>query len=232
MALAPLILLPAALLAMPFGAAAPAVVQECQRVEVIGPEEETAVRIAKIICGRKRDLDVLFGVKSRVRVRICADMHCWRTGSGRPGYISAALVGDGEILTQPARSLAKLEDLEGTLAHELVHLLIRRVAGRNCPRWLDEGLALWLSGQSVAGEAVLPRDERELARLEERLRSGKTTRERLQEDYAVCRLLVKNLVGQVGETALVRALSGLKRAASPLDLTVRGKTLRLHLFPG
>ena len=102
-------------------AAAPVVVHQCDRVEVIGPEEKTAVRIAKIVCGRKKNLDALFGVKSRVRVRVCGDMQCWRKRSGRPWYISAALVGDEEILTQPARSLEKLENLEGTLVHELVN---------------------------------------------------------------------------------------------------------------
>ncbi len=224
MALMPLLLFPAAFFA------APAVIQECDRVEVIAPEEAAGLRVARIVCGSKPKLEVLFGIKSRVRVRICADMRCWRSGSRRPAYISAALVSDEEILTQPPGSLRKIEDLEGTLVHELVHLLIRRVAGRNCPRWLDEGLALWLSGQRAVGEADLPRSEGELARIEKRLRSGKTTREQLLKDYAICRLLVKKLVDQVGEQALVRALSGLKRAANPLDLPVKEKPLRSRLF--
>ena len=213
-------------------AAAPVVVHQCDRVEVIGPEEETAVRIAKIVCGRKKDLEALFGVKSRVRVRVCGDMQCWRKRSGRPGYISAALVGDEEILTQPARSLQKLENLEGTLAHELVHLLIRKLAGRNCPRWLDEGLAQWLAGQKVLRDSTLPVDEKELAGLEKRLGSPITPRDQLEKDYAACRLLVMKLVGLAGEKTLVRALSGLKTTKNPLDLPVNGKALRLLLFPG
>ncbi|MFC1654650.1 hypothetical protein ACFL2F_02490 [Myxococcota bacterium] len=212
--------------------AAPAVVQQCDRVEVVGPEEETAVRIAKMVCGRKKGLDALFGFKSRVRVRICGDMQCWRKRSGRPWYISAALVGDEEILTQPAGSLRKIEDLEGTLAHELVHLLIRKLAGRNCPRWLDEGLAQWLSGQKAVQDLSLPADEQELAGLEKRLGSNKTPRERLKKDYVTCRRLVKRLVDRVGEQDLVRSLSGLKNTPDPLDLQVKGKTLRSWLFPG
>ena len=211
-------------------AAAPVVVHQCDRVEVIGPEEKTAVRIAKIVCGRKKNLDALFGVKSRVRVRVCGDMQCWRKRSGRPWYISAALVGDEEILTQPARSLEKLENLEGTLVHELVHLLIRKLAGRNCPRWLDEGLAQWLAGQKVLRVSTLPADEKELAGLEKRLGSQKTSREQLEKDYAACRLLVKKLVGLVGEKTLVRALAGLKTTRNPLDLPVNGKALRMLLL--
>lgn len=207
------------------------VINHCDRVEVTGPED-TAGQIAKMVCAKKKELDSLFGIKSRVRVRICEDMECWRKRSGRPWYISAALVADEEILTQPPRSLAKLDDLEGTLAHEMVHLLIRKAAGRNCPRWLDEGLAQWLSGQKSLADASLPANEQELAGLEKRLGSGETTQEQLKRDYATCRLLVGKLIGHVGDKILVRSLVGLKKAQDSLDLMVKGKTLRSRLFPG
>lgn len=207
------------------------VVNHCDRVEVTGPEE-TAGRIARIICAKKKNLDALFGIKSRVRVQVCEDMECWRRKSGRPWYISAALVADEEILTQPPRSLDKLDDLEGTLAHELVHLLIRKAAGRNCPRWLDEGLAQWLSGQKSLTDASLPANEKELVGLEKRLGSRKTTRDQLKRDYAACRSLVVKLIGQVGDKSLVRSLVGLKKTKDPLDLLVKGKALRELLFPG
>jgi hypothetical protein len=211
--------------------AEPVVVDHCNGVEVIGPEE-TAGRIARIICGRKGKLDLLFGMKSRVRVKICEDMECWRRSSGRPWYIVAALVGEAEILTQPPGSLQKVDDLGGVLAHELVHLLIRKAAGRNCPRWLDEGLAQWLSGQKSLAESRRPKNEKELSDLERRLKSPKTTRDQLERDYASCRSLVKMLVEQVGEKALVRSLSGLKKIPAALDLEVRGLSLRSLLFPG
>lgn len=207
------------------------VINPCDSVEVTGPDN-TADRIAKIVCGKKKSLDELFGLKSRVSVRVCEDMDCWRRKSGRPWYISAALVADEQILTQPPRSLAKLDDLEGTLAHELVHLLIRKTAGRNCPRWLDEGLAQWLSGQTSAGESRPPKDEKELAELERRLRSTRTRRDQLERDYAASRSLVKQIVEQVGVKFLVRSLDGFKKIPDPLDLPVEGKSLRSLLFPG
>jgi hypothetical protein len=207
------------------------VLNPCDGVEVTGPEE-TADRIARIICAKKKSLDALFGTKSRVRVQVCENMECWRRKSGRPWYISAALVADEEILTQPPRSLNKLDDLEGTLAHELVHLLIRKTAGRNCPRWLDEGLAQWLSGQKSKTESRLPKDEKELAGLEQRLKSAKSTRDQIQKDYAACRSLVGKLIERVGDKTLVRSLVGLKKTKNPLDLVVKGKALRELLFPG
>jgi hypothetical protein len=208
-----------------------AVINHCDGVEVIGPEK-TAERIARIICAKKENLEALFKTRSRVRVQVCGDMECWSIKSGRPWYISAALVADEEILTQPAKSLEKLDDLEGTLTHELVHLLIRKTAGRNCPRWLDEGLAQWLSGQKSPAESSRPENEKELSALEQRLKSAKTTRDQLKRDYAACRSLVKHLVEQVGEKALVRSLSGLKKIPSALDLDVKGRSLRSLLFPG
>jgi len=208
-----------------------AVIDHCDGVEVIGPEE-TAERIAGIICAKKENLEALFETRSRIRVRICGDMECWRRRSGRPWYISAALVGEEEILTQPARSLEKLDDLEGTLAHELVHLLIRKAAGRNCPRWLDEGLAQYLSGQRSLAESRRPGNQQELAALEQRLKSAKTTRDQLKLDYAGCRSLVKMLVERVGEKNLVRSMSGLKKVPDPLDLEVKGHSLRYWLFAG
>ena len=206
-------------------------VNHCDRVEVTGPEE-AAGRIARIVCAKKEKLDALFGMKSRVRVTICEDMECWRKRSGHPWYIVAALVAEEEILTQPPRSLRKVDDLGGVLSHELVHLLIRRAAGRNCPRWLDEGLAQWLSGQKSLTDAPLPANEKELAALEQRLKSGKTTREQLRRDYAACRSLVGKLIERVGDKTLVRSLSGLKKALDPLDLMLKGKALRSWLFPG
>jgi len=208
-----------------------ALFNQCDGVEVIGPEE-TAEKISRIICAKKQSLDAIFETKSRVRVRICGDMECWRRGSGRPWYIVAALVGEEEILTQPGRSLEKVDDLGGVLAHELVHLLIRKTAGRNCPRWLDEGLAQWLSGQKSPAESSRPGNRKELAALEQRLKSSRTTRDQLERDYGACRLLVKQLVERVGAKVLVRSLAGLKKIPDPLDLPVEANSLGSLLFPG
>jgi hypothetical protein len=220
------------------GYAASALIEECQRVEVIAEDagqEHMARKVAQAVCRRMRELGPLFGGfgRSPVRVRICADMETYRKRTGRPWYLAAVVLGD-EIVTQPARSLVKLDDLEGTLAHELVHLLVRRVAGRNCPRWLDEGLAQWLAGQKsglLDGSTLeLPGNPAQLELLENRLASGKSTRQQMKQDYRTCLGLVDRLIGQVGKTTLVGALGGLKERPDPLTLPLGGKPLGTWIF--
>ncbi|MFN8007962.1 MAG: peptidase MA family metallohydrolase [Terriglobia bacterium] len=64
-----------------------------------------------------------------------------------PGWVGA--LNDGKVrfptkgLTQVDRSVQKI------LKHELTHSFIRTKAGGNCPVWLNEGLAQFLSGDSA-----------------------------------------------------------------------------------
>lgn len=51
------------------------------------------------------------------------------------------------IYLQPPATLRRLGILEQTLSHEFIHFLVWKTAGHNCPVWLNEGLALNLSGE-------------------------------------------------------------------------------------
>ncbi|MBW1811986.1 MAG: hypothetical protein JRJ87_27625 [Deltaproteobacteria bacterium] len=160
-------------------------------------------------------------------------MQKYRLRSGRQWYV-AAVVLDDEIVTQPARSLLKLANLENLLAHELVHLHIKSVAGRNCPRWLDEGLAQWLAGQKAgladSAELKLPGNEKELAQLEQRLTSSNSSREEMKTDYKTCLLLVDRIIRQQSIELLLGVLSQLKTHKQPLSIELNGKTLKQMLF--
>jgi hypothetical protein len=217
----------------------PARIPACESVTVT-VEDRTghalAGRVGKIACDRTRRLLAIFGPRARgeVRVRILADMDSWRTVSRRPWYLAAALVGE-EIVTQPPGSLRRIENLESVIAHEIVHLMIRRTTGRACPRWLEEGLAQWLSGQKAGLQDVptgeMPADAAAIDALELRLRTPGSSRKRLERDYAICLALTDRLIRQVGTKRLVRALPGLRRVSHPLDLELEGKRLRERLFP-
>jgi hypothetical protein len=215
-------------------------VSDCDVVEVIAEDpaqERLAIKIAGQVCERAKHLKRLFSQKRarKISIRICADMQSYRSRSGRKWFV-AAVAFENEIVTQPARSLFKIRNLENLLAHELVHLHIKRVAGRNCPRWLDEGLAQWLAGQKAGlaetTEIKLPANEEELARLEQRLTSFASTREEMKSDYKICLRLVDKIIRSHSVEALLGALVQLKTAKEALSIKIDGKSLKIILFTG
>lgn len=78
-----------------------------------------------------------------IEVRLAATTSDFVAGSGRGRREAAAAVG-GRLHLQPLAVLARLEDLDAVLRHELSHLLVEsrhRRCPRPTPRWLHEGLA-------------------------------------------------------------------------------------------
>jgi hypothetical protein len=215
------------------GVAEPLKIQACDRLMVVvhdPAEREFAQRLADSTCQRLSDLGHRFGASlGPIQVHMLADMAGWRKRSGRAWYIVAALAGD-RILTQPARSLRKLEAPMRPVAHELAHAFIHHTAGRNCPRWLDEGLAQWLAGDKRAG--TLPKDSAALEGLEARLKTPDRDRSTRRNDYATSRAVVRKLIQQVGETVMLESLSDLRAGVAPLELDLRGRSLGDRLFAG
>lgn len=63
-----------------------------------------------------------------------------------PGWVGA--MNDGKIRF-PIKGLSRVDpSVQRILKHELTHSFIRTKAGENCPLWLNEGLAQFLSGDS------------------------------------------------------------------------------------
>lgn len=63
-----------------------------------------------------------------------------------PGWVGA--LNDGKIRF-PIKGLTVVDDtVRGILKHELTHSFIRLKTAGNCPLWLNEGLAQYLSGDS------------------------------------------------------------------------------------
>lgn len=76
-----------------------------------------------------------------------------------PGWVGA--MNDGKIRF-PVKGLSRVDpSVQRILKHELTHSFIRTKAGGNCPLWLNEGLAQFLSGdsshqfRSVAKQALI-----------------------------------------------------------------------------
>lgn len=66
--------------------------------------------------------------------------------TGMPAWAAAATKGS-RIDLQPLRVLKQRRILETTLRHELVHVLIDEIGGGRTPRWLAEGMALYVAGE-------------------------------------------------------------------------------------
>jgi hypothetical protein len=108
--------------------------------------------------------------------------------------------------------------LQQTLRHELAHLVLHRPGLPAIPRWVDEGLASWVSGSRLS-----PEDESRLALLA-RVRGLYTwsglerefppTEDSSSIAYAQSFLFFRFLAERWGEEAIPRLLDGLQAGAS------------------
>ena len=120
--------------------------------------------------------------------------------TGVPGWAAAA-TRNNRIELQPVSLLKRRGILETTLRHELVHVFIDAVGGKQTPRWLAEGLALYIAGEGkllelyVKGPALSPND------LERKLASVKSADE-MKAAYAAAYKTVRDLIRVEGENKL------------------------------
>jgi Peptidase MA superfamily len=140
-------------------------------------------------------------------------------------------------LAVPARGLIVLDNsrvrvdpfsLGPTLTHELAHLILHRhIRDPFLPRWLDEGVAQWVSG----GTAEIALMEGSGPRLKQAVLSGQWVPFRYLADgfppsdpalslaYEQSRSIVEYIVHQYGKKGLLRILGGLK-AGKKIDAAV------------
>jgi hypothetical protein len=101
----------------------------------------------------------------------------------------------------PVSLLKQRGILETTLRHELVHVVVDAVGGKQTPRWLAEGLALYIAGEGklleryAKGPWLSPND------LEHKLASVKSADE-MKAAYAAAYKTVRDLVRVEGENKL------------------------------
>lgn len=120
--------------------------------------------------------------------------------TGMPPWAAAA-TRNNRIELQPVSLLKQRGILETTLRHELVHVFIDAVGGKHTPRWLAEGLALYIAGEGklleryAKGPALSPND------LERKLAAPKSADE-MKAAYAAAYKTVRDLIRGEGENKL------------------------------
>src|SRR6266496_316919 len=120
--------------------------------------------------------------------------------TGLPWWAAAASQGD-RIELQPVSLLRRRGILETTLRHELVHKIVDTVGKGRAPRWLAEGLALYLAGEGPMISRYQPMKRISVVELEQRLAAPADSRE-MRELYAAAYAEVRGLIESEGEAAV------------------------------
>jgi hypothetical protein len=114
--------------------------------------------------------------------------------TGMPPWAAGA-TRKNKIELQPLKLLKQRRILETTLRHELVHVLIDALGGGQTPRWLTEGMALFVAGE---GRLLEQKSSMSVAMVEQALAAPKSAGE-MKSAYAAAYNLVKELIRTEGE---------------------------------
>ena len=149
-----------------------------------------------------------------------------------PDWAAAAY--DGRIRVPMRGALTRAEELDRVLAHEFTHALVRSIAPRGVPTWLNEGLAVLFEPEGLAW-ATRQLTESDTRLSHERLAAGfgglSTAHARLA--YAQSAVAVDRFIALAGTPAVVGLLHDLaqgepfsgafeRRALVPFDAFVTG----------
>lgn len=118
--------------------------------------------------------------------------------TGMPSWAAAATKSN-RIELQPLKLLKQRRILETTLRHELVHVLIDKIGGHRTPRWLAEGMALYVAGEGRMLERYTPKDVTQPEAVEQMLANAGSA-SKMQTAYAAAYAFVKDLIRLQGES--------------------------------
>ncbi|HEY7575122.1 MAG TPA: hypothetical protein VIB08_08160, partial [Thermoanaerobaculia bacterium] len=133
-----------------------------------------------------------------------------------PDWVGGVFDGKIRISVDPDSGITPA--LEGVLAHELAHALVRKASGDRAPGWLHEGLAQWAEGKRLQprefGEIFAGgRKPLSLAEMEGNL-ARKSDRATARANYAEALGLVEYLIQHRGEGAVICLLRDLREGIS------------------
>ena len=104
-----------------------------------------------------------FALAARPRLKVYPTVAAFRDATGEPGWVAASTKG-GTIRLQPPGAIGATGELQATLRHEMLHLVVESRAHPTLPAWFREGLVLYLAGPEPpapkGGAAQLPEEAR------------------------------------------------------------------------
>ncbi|MGA2983975.1 MAG: SpoIID/LytB domain-containing protein [Terriglobia bacterium] len=137
----------------------------------------------------------------RVRVETWDAVGEFIRATGQPGWMAAS--SDGQtIAVQPLELLARKRILNQTLKHELTHLVVHRLRAKGVPRWFEEGLVLYMTGERIEAPALALKTSRQL---EEAITKPRSEAE-METGYAQALGRVRQLARREGDAAPWRVL--------------------------
>jgi stage II sporulation protein D len=117
--------------------------------------------------------------------------------TGMPPWAAAATKRN-TIELQPLKLLKQRRILETTLRHELVHVLIDAIGAGQTPRWLAEGMAVYVAGEGRLIDNQPHTNSMSPPTIEQALASAKSATD-MRNAYAAAYNLVKQLIRSEGE---------------------------------
>jgi tetratricopeptide (TPR) repeat protein len=125
---------------------------------------------------------------------------------------------DGRIRVPVRGALQNQAEFERVLRHEFTHALVRSIAPRGVPFWLDEGLAVHFEGSNIARKQQQVRDAETRLPLKRLERSfSDLTAKEASLAYAESAVAVEALFDAAGAPAIVGVLADVGRGVAFAD---------------
>ena len=138
---------------------------------------------------------------------------------------------DGKIRVPVQGALKNLREFERVVTHEFTHALVKTIAPRGVPQWLNEGLAMYFEGSDMSKQvafAAAVESKHSMVRLE-------TTFAGMDKDaatlaYAQSATAVRALMDEAGAPAIVGVLGDLASGLSFTEAFERNTNLSYAEF--
>ena len=208
-----------------WGAQYPAVETKAIAVLYDEPLRPAAREVAVLYPGLMAELEEILGwdLGYKPTVLLIKDRATFQERAGSPFFTAFAVPRHGTVVIDYSRMAAHPSLLRETLKHELCHLLLHRhIEGANLPKWLDEGVAQWVSGGMA--EIIMDRERFILTRavlsgryfrISDLVTQFPTDQRGLLTAYEQSKDLIEYIVKRFGVDQLLDILGHLKEGASP-----------------